>query len=546
MFPLLGFAVNYLAWYLLLAGVAAHASLVWLHVSRMWNAEHFQFFPVALAAAGVLAYNRRTDIAAKATAPRVWIVWVGLLVVLIAQTLACLLSFALTSWLCFLAFLAVMCYASFGWGGLKAAAPVFVMLMVTKPVPTFLEQFLTINLQKAASTLAGNLLNLVGVLHYQQGVVLKLINQSFLTEQACSGIRSLFSSIAAITFLGLMNRYHLLRHLINILQTIMWVMVLNAFRIATVVYVEDQTEFSIADGLAHNIFGYLVFFAIFGLVLSTDCLISAIVVPATHDPAEAPPNMPKAWNEWLIWPSGAIDALAFVCLFGFLALISLRLTFLVPDFKLGFGDPLPAAEQQYLPKNTNGWDVKSFRHVKRLEEDLQGAESYVWQLEKNNKRVLLSLDGSFDHYHDLIWCYSALGWKCNQDRLFSPIEERTKGVFLQDGEYTHLAMSKNTGETGHIIFSSLDRRGTILLPPPALGQETGSFLVQTLINSLRFALGIENSAGLQGTSFEGPLSNIQLVFIPQDPIGEEELNEIKALFLSCRDKIRQTSRFKVE
>jgi exosortase len=111
------------------------------------------------------------------------------------------------------------------------------MLLVIRPVPGSLEQLLTINMQKVASTLAGNILNIMGVLHYKQGVVLKLVGQSFMAEEACSGVRSLFSSITAIVFLGLMNRYHWSRHLFNVMQTIMWVVVLNAFRIAVVVYV---------------------------------------------------------------------------------------------------------------------------------------------------------------------------------------------------------------------------------------------------------------------------------------------------------------------
>ncbi len=538
--------MNHLVWYLFFAGIAAHATLVWLHFTRMWNAEHFQYFPVAIAAAGVLGYSRRHDIVSGATIPRTWLVWIGLGAVVLVQLFSCMLGLALTSWLCFIAFLVVMLYAGYGWGGVKAAIPVVVMLLIIKPVPTFLEQFLTINMQKGASVLAGNLLNLMGVLHYRKGVVLSLIGQSFLTEEACSGIRSLFSSLAAITFLGLMNRYHWLRHAANIIQTIMWVIVLNAFRIAMVVYVEDQTSFSIASGWVHDAFGYLIFFAIFGLVLSTDRLFAAIVVPTVHEPPENPPELPASWTDYLVWPGGVIDGLAFASLFGLVAILSFRMLFLIPDYKAGFAERLPAADRNFLPEELKGWQITDFQHVRRTEHDFQGAESFVWELTKDKVRVTLSLDGSFKEFHDLAWCYSALGWQCKSDRLYSTIAERSEGKFIENGEFTHIELSKNTGETGHVLFSAMDRRGLVVVPPPNFGQETGVFVTQAVINSLRFALGMQTTEGLRAATFEGPVSTIQLVYIPQDPITEEELEELKSIFLASREQLRNTSRFLVQ
>jgi exosortase len=539
-------AVQNLGLYLLIAGFTAHASMLWLHFTRMWNAEHYQFFPVALVATGVLAYGRRADILAAATRPNPWLLWMGSGVTIATCLLASLLGLALTGFLSCVAFLSVVIYAGYGRGGLWASMPIFVMLLIIKPVPTFLEQFLTINMQTLASSLGSHILNLMGILHYQQGVVLRLVNASFMAEEACSGIRSLFSSIAAITFLGLMNRYHWARHLVNILQTIMWVIILNAFRIAFVVYVEDKfgPSFSIASGWPHELFGYLIFFSIFGLVLSTDRLIAGVVVPKVLEPPQDVATLPKHWSDYLVWPGGTTGGLVLASIFGLVGLLSIRMLYLVPDYKTGFAaEDLPPAERDYMPEQIAGWEVIGFRHAHRSEEDLQGKDSYLWELRKGDKQVTLSVDGSFNEFHDLLWCYTALGWSCAPDRLYTPIADRADGKVMDDGEFTHLRLNKLTGETGHVIFSGVDKNGTIVVPPPQVGQETAVFFQQALANALRFAVGLDTQEGLRAKTFQGPVSNIQLVYVPNEPVDGTEIDELKKLFLAARDILRQTPRF---
>jgi exosortase/archaeosortase family protein len=370
-----------------------------------------------------------------------------------------------------------------------------------------------------------------------------LANQSFLTEEACSGIRSLFSSIAAITFLGFMNRYHWFRHMVNIGQTIVWVIVLNAFRIAAVIYVEDQTDLSIASGLPHELFGYLVFFAIFGLVLSTDRLFAAVVLPAVHDSPENVPGMPSYWTESLNWPGGLVDGIAFASAFVLVAFLSIRMMTRVPDYKPMFGESLPIAERDFIPSELSGWRTVDFIHEKRTEHDLQGSESFIWELRKNDKTILLSLDGSFNDFHDLEWCYSALGWGCKSNRLYTSIVDRAQGKTMPEGEFTHIALKKNTGETGHVLFSAVDRNGIIVAPPPGIDQEAWRFISQSLWNAGRYAFGLKGLDDLRASTFEGPVSTVQLVYQPRDPIEEEELDELKKLFLLARESLRKTSRF---
>ncbi len=143
--------------------------------------------PGCLGCRGVLAYSHRGDIVRNATAPRMQFVWIGLIAIVLGLTIASLLGLALTGWLSFLAFLAIMIYASYGSRGAVGLGPCLHHVVVIKPLPTFLEQTLTIGMQKIASLFAGCLLNMMGVMHFQQGVVLVLVGKSFMAEEACSG-----------------------------------------------------------------------------------------------------------------------------------------------------------------------------------------------------------------------------------------------------------------------------------------------------------------------------------------------------------------------
>ena len=94
--------------------------------------------------------------------------------------------------------------------------------------------------------------------------------KQFFAEEACSGVRSLFSSTAAISVLGVYLSYPWWRLIFNLIQTTIWVLVGNALRIATVVYVADSWTDSIASGPAHELLRLGVFLFIFVLALSTD------------------------------------------------------------------------------------------------------------------------------------------------------------------------------------------------------------------------------------------------------------------------------------
>jgi exosortase len=552
-------------WVLLVTGLLAHATMLWLHFTRMWSAEHFQYFPVALIAAGYLATQQRHQLGlldkkfkstnslnkSKSTG-NPWVTFAALMTVFLFLVIAVVLNLALTGWFAFLLFLAAIIYAGHSWLGLRIMLPVFILLLVIKPLPGFTEQSVTIGMQKIASNLASQMLDLMGIVHSKQGIVIHLATKSFMAEEACSGIRSLFSSITAIVFWGFMFRYPLIRHLLNVAQTIAWVLVWNAIRIAIVVAIEDRAHFSLASGLAHDALGLLIFFVIFGMVLSTDQLLGSAMDRVSLDDADERDESNEsgaiepqfALTEFLKWPYSKSYAIALSVCFCVLAFVSFRLLFLIPDYKDSFaaGELSPPTETD-LSSEIRGWKTQSFEHIHREQDYLQGRDSYVWRLMRSESEVLLSIDGTFAEFHDLAWCYSSLGWNCDSDRNYTSIQDVANGVIDPTGEYSIIRLSKLTGETGIVLFTSLDQNGQIVVPPPMLGRETGVFVWQSFNNALRYVFGLNAEEGLRATTFVPPVSNIQLVYYPASQVSDSELQEITELFLDAREILRKSPRF---
>jgi exosortase len=552
-------------WILLLVGLLAHATLLWAQFQWMWSAQHFQFFPMALMAAAYLAYKRRgllwpprtTDdsdppvLQMPLPSSRRLPVSVGLALVSIALFFAIALQYPLVGWLCFLAFTAILLFGSYGMHGVWVMMPVYVVLLVIKPLPQFLEQPLTIRMQQIATQLASFLLDLVGVLHYKQGVVLVSVGKSFLAEEACSGIRSLFSSITAIVFWGLLNRYSWRRTCVNVVQTVFWVLALNAVRIAVVIFIEEKLGFSIATGWRHDVVGVVVFFFIFGMVLSMDQLLASLIEPRINDETdemieESKQHIPKiGWMQWLRWPGNRTSLVAWCALFGFIALFGGPLIFMQPDHASGntqaTGLALP--DEEYLPDELSGWKLDDFEHVTRPEQDLQGSDSFVWTYRDQAERVLVSLDGSFDDYHNLQVCYWAIGWQVTSDAFYTPITKRIQNEIDDSGEFTLLRLDKVTGEQGLVIFSAIDRHGNIVPKPLTAIKDKMIFLMDRFENSLRFAAGLAPQASQQLTKFVPPVSTIQVVYMPSHSIEETEVDRLRAFFFEIRERLQQSPRF---
>jgi exosortase len=562
---------KYLVWILLSLGVIAHLPLILKHFRIMWSGEAYQYFPVAIGAAIVLLYMRRGELQRIAfknpedgsdsgdPPPNVWVLSVALSLNAMVFTLAVVTTFSWLAWVSLILFLPTLVYSTYGWSGMKAVMPVALVLLVIRPIPGSLEQSVVVGMQRIASRFSGLLLDAIGIVHYRQGVVLVLPEQSFMAEEACSGIRSLFSSITAILVWGLMNRYHWLRNILNILQTIFWVIVYNALRITLVVWVEHSTDLSIASGWKHDLLGLFIFILIFATTLSTDQLLGVLfpLAGVTDDEEEeterttsqgfaaSVPGVSK--SNWLHWNAPVKPGIVWICIFAVLTIASLRLSYLEYVYEyngVSIEQTLVAPSQDFLPEQIDGWRTVSFKHEQRSMNHEMGADSYLWTLvNKNEKGVIVSIDGVFDDYHELSVCYTSLAWMVSPERFYRKSGEPETGVIAEPENFTRLNLSKLTGESGLVLFTAVDRNGNVVVPPPARTTDMLLLLKENALSTFRALFGMQAYSGLRDAPFLPPVSTIQMVYQPNSAVTEEDAAEIRSLFLKVREILRASPRF---
>ena len=120
------------------------------------------------------------------------------------------------------------------WGGRKWVwyfAPAFAMLFFAIPWPTVIEQPLVQNLMRMVAAVTVDILNLSGIIAVREGNLISLSNGVKVgIEEACSGVRSLQSSIMASYFLGELLRFFWGWRVALLLIAIPMAVLLNLFR----------------------------------------------------------------------------------------------------------------------------------------------------------------------------------------------------------------------------------------------------------------------------------------------------------------------------
>lgn len=259
-------------WLLLLLGTGV-VFVIPAYVARMLHAGHYQFFPLVFIAVGAILWAIRGEVI-NAAEPCSANAVTSLLVVLSIQLVLANLLYS-----SFIGVLAVITacwtafYVAFGMHGVKVAWPVLALLFLAVPLPMQWDERLIVNMQLFASDYASRLLDGIGVIHLRQGAILQTETMFFLTEQASSGIRSLFSALAVVAIYGVAMEHGWWRLLINLIQTLLWVMIGNVLVIVAVVGFADRVPW-LVSGILHELLGFAVFGFVLMMAAFTDVAIS--------------------------------------------------------------------------------------------------------------------------------------------------------------------------------------------------------------------------------------------------------------------------------
>jgi exosortase/archaeosortase family protein len=385
----------------------------------------------------------------------------------------------------------------------------------------------------------------VGVIHFRQGVILQTENTQFLTEEACSGIRSLFSSWFVVAAYGVAMRHRWWRVLINLLQTVLWVMLGNVLRIVLVVSLADSAPW-LASGWGHELLGLGVFAFILAMVASTDAGLSELISSElVIEPRDTSATELDGFGETFRPPPITLPPfpLRGVLLVGACVILLLtvfvsarahwvRSQLIASPMPAAFVPPTPDQESD-LPESIAGFGRSTFRHLSRGPNYLWAPDSYTWQYTHGPLVATVSIDSPWKQWHNLNYCYRNIGWQTEAEFSILPAEQSWREA-MPGYRHSELLMQRS-GQHGFVVFSAIDRDG---LPVPE-GLEAPQVLAdpERFLAHARAVLGMGGERDELMTPDRLPVSTVQLYAESLSPWTADDLQKLRELFFEARSVV---------
>lgn len=524
----------------------------------LWSRDHYQYYPMVLGSSAIFAWYRVRG--------QTWencCCLTNRVVVLGTISVLCFLAAFVfqSNWLGSLS--AISCLLTLVWlygGGTIAdllRGPLLLLLLAI-PLPLNLDLQLIIGLQKIASVAASSLLDLMQIRHLVSGVTITTGNKDFLVEEACSGIHSLFSCICVVVFLCVLQRYSLLRILVNIVQTVGWVIVANVIRVFLIVYAFSNWQVSLDTGWQHEMLGAATYGLALILSLSTDRLFQ-FVVPLSRQGTDAFAGVYDAsdgvlthllkWtkvsrktvNEFMNKPLTdrrksmlTVTGVILMLLAPLSAISHARVL-----FRLGASSPNSVGADAVianmsqvltddaLPASVSGWELVSVQRISRTPDDPLGTNSTIFTYSGAGLTAVFSVDGYYSDWHDLAYCYTGLGWQLQSQR---------NSIDHQSGYHcTSLELSSDDGRHAISMFSCFDSEMKTVRP----GEATIGVIPTFELLTSRLPGGSDWSDTLH---FTPPVFQLQLICDYQQNLLEHERVELRHLFQElCQQTIKSLS-----
>jgi len=512
-----------------LPAVVAAALLpgIFAYYARLWWLPHYQFFPLALVGACMLA-RRSSHGPAGDVRDGVWVGWItaGLL------SLAAANAFN-SPWLTMISALLVVSAWLYGRGGTSAILwqiPALVMVLTTLRPPLNLDHTLVTKLQAATTRISSATLDVLGVTHVTQGNVIEIPGQSLFVEEACSGINSLFSILACTLFYLLWTRRHGFVWFFLLLSAPLWVLAANACRVVLTVVLQSRWEIAADTGWLHDFLGFAAFALAVLLLFATERLLtfySAVLLrrrsspPATPSgtsvPARAAPDVMRA-TRWRV-PAGV----ALLLLLGQVPTIARQ----GRDFSAAIRGLTPAElGLEFLPQKQGYWSRQGFERIDRARRSDSGEHSQVWKYAGSAERVIVSLDYPFLGWHELSECYAVQGWHLEM--------REAREATADQPPYVELTLSNPaTGRYGKVWFALFAREGRFLSPTSTDPLEDLQTRFATQLRGLSLWGG--------GEERDLPSYQTQLFLETYGPPSANAVTAGRTLFLTTLDKLTRDS-----
>ncbi|MEM9826357.1 MAG: exosortase U [Planctomycetota bacterium] len=527
-------------------GLLFAASAIFLvpYFQAAWNQPHFQYIPlVPLVIAGFVWMRKdgfldfprhRTTLLLLFGVNFLW---------LIAAVLR-------SSWVGALGFILLM----LAWLSSLIQRDRSSLLYLGIPLLTFIRlpfertQALIVRLQMLTTELSSVLLDLFSVPHIIRGNTIELSSRQLFVDEACSGVRSLFTLFFAATVLMIYRKRSVYALPLMLAAGGLAAIFGNTIRVTVIAIAQDWSDVDLSTGWQHDMLGHGTLILSLALLFSADKLIGAFVHPIDADDASVDNPFLRIWNWFFrdsqtppdIHPedfaklpstSSTPDKPTLVA-YGTFASIALLLAGLT-----GVGKWIEASNRGYrLVENELLFQVDD-TFLKSVNEDLQlsdyrahrdgtvdltdrlGKNADIWSCSYASRPGELVISQPYVGWHELTFCYRGMGWTMDSREQIFVGENRAPVVMAR--------FSREPYGQAFLFFSGVNADGS---SPRNFGLSRFRRWLSPFYPTI-----LDDPAEMTGI---GQTAMIQYWCVTDKEMDDARMKEIAELIADTRDQMR--------
>jgi exosortase len=517
-----------------LVALVGFGPLVAQFFANLWNFDTYQFFPLALAGAGVLAWRGLKEAERPLEGGSAWLTVPMLFVSLVLLAGAAVMW---SPWIGMAAFLVAVLAAAWwlgGWGLFKAVFPAWVMVVTVMPPPLKFDERFALQLQEWATIGSSRVLGLLGIPHFLSGLVIEIPGQRLLVEEACSGINSVLFMTSACVFYAMWKRRGVFFLAAMYAVTIGCVLAGNLFRITVGAWALFHYKIDLFVGWKHEAIGLVMTATYLGCIVASEAVLGWLFRPR-HPLArtERVEGDPAEVLQGRVFGGGLKFTAVLLALLCAVQLVrGWDFHFNKVQSRMVNPEWMDGSAKFSIPRDLNGWRLAGEeRPVPKKAAFEDGVFSHIWQYQRGGMIATISFDYPFFHYHDVRVCYKNSGWEVGEAKLQRASAENGMMPCME------VALSRENGVKADLFFSTVDEAGDWLEEPggksPLSEAGTGTYLQEGTFRERlmhRFNL-LKKSAEMEDPSMN---YRVQVLAAARGGLGEAQRREVETLFREAR------------
>jgi exosortase D (VPLPA-CTERM-specific) len=240
-----------------------------------FQSEEFSYGPILPFVCGFLIWQQR-DVIERSTFEGSW---AGVVLLIAAATLALVGQIATVpvfSHLGIVAALGGLTLATCGWAVFRKLIGAFAVLSMAVPLPAFLMNDLSLELQLLSSRIGVAIVRLFGISVFLEGNVIDLGAYKLEVAEACSGLRYLFPLMTLGFLMAYIFKVKMWKRAVLFLSSIPIAILMNSARIGAIGVMVDRWGTAMAEGFLHEFQGWAVFMVSAAVMLGEMIALSRI------------------------------------------------------------------------------------------------------------------------------------------------------------------------------------------------------------------------------------------------------------------------------